>query len=243
MPLACPPLPPKALAWLHQQGIRTREDLLRRGVVPTFLQFKAAGQPASARLLFALEAAARGVHWNQLSDEDRLRLKRALAAHPPVRMPPGVEPGERFMRHALALAARAAAEGEVPVGAVVVCAGDIVGEGYNQPIGRADPSAHAELQAIRQAAAKLGNYRLAGCDLYVTLEPCPMCSGAILHARMDRVIYAAADAKTGAAGSVVDLFAERRLNAHTACFGGVLAEEAGAMLSEFFRARRASAPT
>ncbi|TDR73613.1 tRNA adenosine(34) deaminase TadA [Paludibacterium purpuratum] len=242
MPLASPPLPPKALAWLNQRGIRTRDDLLRQGVVHTFLQFKAAGLPASARLLFALEASARGLHWNQLDDDDRQQLKRALAAHPPVRLPPAADDGERFMRRALALAAQAADVGEVPVGAVVVHEGEIVGEGFNQPIGLSDPSAHAELRALRQAAARIGNYRLSGCDVYVTLEPCPMCSGAMLHARIDRVIYAAADTKTGAAGSVIDLFAERRLNAHTACFGGLLADEAGTMLSEFFRARRTAAP-
>ncbi|WP_215781467.1 tRNA adenosine(34) deaminase TadA [Paludibacterium sp. B53371] len=238
MQLTSPPLPPKAVSWLASHGIATRADLLQQGVVRTFLLFKAAGLPAGKRLLFALEAAARGVHWDQLSDQDRRQLQDSLATHPPVRLPPEAHEAEGFMRQALALAARAADEGEVPVGAVVVYQGEVIGEGFNQPIGRSDPSAHAEMLALRQAAARLGNYRMAGCDLYVTLEPCPMCSGALLHARVDRVMFATPDPRTGAAGSVVNLFAERRLNAHTDCFGGMLAEEAGAMLSDFFRTRR-----
>lgn len=148
---------------------------------------------------------------------------------------------EHWMRHALALADQAAGHGEVPVGALVVRDGEVIGEGWNRPVTQHDPSAHAEMLALRQAAERLGNYRLPGCDLYVTLEPCPMCAGAILHARLDRVIYATADPKTGAAGSVLDLFGIRRLNAHTACFGGVLADEAAAQLSAFFRMRREQA--
>ncbi|XLM23122.1 tRNA adenosine(34) deaminase TadA, partial [Chromobacterium piscinae] len=130
---------------------------------------------------------------------------------------------------------QAAAEGEVPVGALVVKDGEVIGRGYNQPIGRHDPSAHAEMLALRDAAARLRNYRLDGCDLYVTLEPCPMCSGAILHARIARVIYGAADAKTGAVGSTVNLFADARLNHHAAVFGGAEAEACAAQLSAFFR--------
>jgi tRNA(adenine34) deaminase len=126
----------------------------------------------------------------------------------------------------------------VPVGAVVVCEGEIVGRGFNQPIGRHDPTAHAEIMALRDAAARLGNYRLPGCELFVTLEPCTMCSGAIMHARIQRVVYGARDPKTGAAGSVIDLFAEERLNHHAEIVGGVLADECGALLSSFFAARR-----
>ncbi len=143
------------------------------------------------------------------------------------------------MTEALLLARQAAACDEVPVGAVVVCAGSIVGRGFNQPISRHDPSAHAEIMALRDAAARLGNYRLPGCSLYVTLEPCPMCVGAIFHARIERVVFGATDPKTGAAGSVVDLFAQTRLNHHCRVEGGVLAEECGLLLSSFFAARRA----
>ncbi|MCK9388635.1 MAG: tRNA adenosine(34) deaminase TadA [Sulfuritalea sp.] len=139
---------------------------------------------------------------------------------------------------ALDLAREAGAIGEVPVGALIVMDGEVVGRGFNQPIGRHDPTAHAEIMALRDAATRLGNYRLPGCTLYVTLEPCAMCAGAIMHARVDRVVYGARDPKTGAAGSVIDLFGESRLNHHTAVVGGVLAEECGSLLSEFFAARR-----
>jgi tRNA(adenine34) deaminase len=144
----------------------------------------------------------------------------------------------RFMRAALELAREAGSLDEVPVGAVVVHEGQIVGRGYNQPISRHDPTAHAEVMALRDAAQKLGNYRLPDCTLYVTLEPCVMCSGAIMHARLARVVYGAPDPKTGAAGSVIDLFAEARLNHHAVIESGVLAEECGQLLSSFFAARR-----
>ena len=143
-----------------------------------------------------------------------------------------------FMGLALDLAREAGAAGEVPVGALIVLDGEVVGRGFNQPIGRHDPTAHAEIMALRDAATRLGNYRLPGCTLYVTLEPCAMCAGAIMHARIDRVVYGAGDPKTGAAGSIIDLFAETRLNHHTSVVGGVLAEECGSLLSSFFAARR-----
>lgn len=145
---------------------------------------------------------------------------------------------EDYMRAALEQARAAGAADEVPVGAVVVCAGEIVGRGFNQPIGRHDPTAHAEIMALRDAAARLGNYRLPGCELYVTLEPCAMCSGAIMHSRIARVVFGARDPKTGVAGSVLDLFAEARLNHHATIEGGLLADECGRMLSSFFAARR-----
>lgn len=144
------------------------------------------------------------------------------------------------MRAALELAAQAAAAGEVPVGAVVVKDGEIIGRGFNHPISAHDPTAHAEIVALRDAGARLGNYRLTGCDLYVTLEPCVMCAGAIIHARIARLVYGANDPKTGACGSVADPFAEPRLNHHTTVMGGVLASEAGALLQRFFNARRSS---
>ena len=145
---------------------------------------------------------------------------------------------EQYMRDALALAKQAAAAGEVPVGAVIVKDNEIIGRGYNQPISRNDPSAHAEVMALRDAAQHLGNYRLTNCDLYVTLEPCCMCVGAIMHARIARVFFGAADPKTGACGSVVNLFAETRLNHHAEVSGGLLAEESAQLLSEFFARRR-----
>jgi tRNA(adenine34) deaminase len=145
---------------------------------------------------------------------------------------------EAFMRDALAQANEAAAAGEVPVGAVVVCGGQIIATGRNGPVGQHDPTAHAEMVALRAAAQHVGNYRLADCELFVTLEPCAMCSGAMLHARLKRVVFGAADPKTGAAGSVVDLFASRQLNHQTTVQGGVLAGESGALLQAFFANRR-----
>jgi tRNA(adenine34) deaminase len=145
------------------------------------------------------------------------------------------------MQLALAEAARAGEAGEVPVGAIVVKEGAVIATGFNAPIGLSDPSAHAEMRALRAAAQVLGNYRLPGCELYVTLEPCAMCAGAIMHARLARVVYAAPDPKTGAAGSVLDLFGYAQLNHHTEVVGGVLAEEAGQMLKDFFAARRRAA--
>jgi tRNA(adenine34) deaminase len=142
------------------------------------------------------------------------------------------------MQLALDLAAQASAAGEVPVGAVVVHQGQVVGRGFNQPISCADPTAHAEIMALRDAGRTLGNYRLVDCDLYVTLEPCVMCSGAIMHARIRRVVFGAPDLKTGACGSVVDLFAETRLNHHTTVTAGVRAPEAVALLQNFFASRR-----
>ena len=146
--------------------------------------------------------------------------------------------GENFMREALALAAEAAAAGEVPVGAVVVRDGQIVGRGFNRPISSHDPTAHAEIVALRDAAARLGNYRLPGCDLYVTLEPCAMCVGAMVHARIGKVVFGATDPKTGACGSIVDLPAIAHWNHHGVFTGGLLAEECGAMLRRFFAERR-----
>ena len=144
-----------------------------------------------------------------------------------------------FMQLALDLARDAAKNGEVPVGALVVKDGMVIGRGANAPIQNHDPSAHAEIIAMRQAAAFLGNYRLVDCTLYVTLEPCAMCSGAVQHARVAKLVYGAADPKTGACGSVVNLMNEPKLNHHCEVVGGVLAEECGAVLSEFFKQRRA----
>ena len=143
-----------------------------------------------------------------------------------------------YMQQAIALAQQAAEQGEVPVGAIIVKDGAIIGKGSNTPIDTHDPTAHAEIIAMRDAAQRIGNYRLVDCTLYVTLEPCAMCTGAMQHARIARVVYGASDAKTGACGSVVDLMAEAKLNHHAVVEGGVLAEECGSLLSTFFKACR-----
>lgn len=145
---------------------------------------------------------------------------------------------EQYMRRALALARQAAAEGEVPVGAVLVRDGEIIGEGWNRPIGACDPTAHAEMVALRDAAARIGNYRLPGSTLYVTIEPCAMCAGAMVHARVARVVYGAMEPKAGVAASNLQLFDAPHFNHRVCCAGGVLQPECSALISEFFRARR-----
>ncbi len=157
---------------------------------------------------------------------------------------PAVDPDadRRWMGHALRQAESAGARGEVPVGAVLVRDGRLVGAGRNHPVAACDPSAHAEIAALRQAGARLGNYRLPDTTLYVTLEPCAMCAGAIVQARVARVVFGAADPKAGAAGSVFDVLVSGRLNHRPQCQGGVLAERCGQLLQSFFRARRRRGP-
>jgi tRNA(adenine34) deaminase len=142
------------------------------------------------------------------------------------------------MRHALALADNAQQQGEIPVGAVLVKNNQIVGEGWNQSISLHDPSAHAEMMAIREAGANLQNYRLVGSCLYVTLEPCSMCAGLLIHSRIDRLVFGASDFKTGAVGSLLDLLGDPRMNHHVQVDAGVLAQECGDKLSAFFKLRR-----
>ena len=153
--------------------------------------------------------------------------------------PESIERDRFAMRIALDQAHNAWLVGEVPVGAVVMREGQVIATGYNRPVTTHDPTAHAEIVALRHAATLLGNYRMPDCDLYVTLEPCAMCAMALIHARIRRVVFGAADPKTGAAGSVIDLLAEPRLNHHTEVAGGLMAEACGALLREFFAGRRA----
>lgn len=153
---------------------------------------------------------------------------------------PGDVPGDvEFMRLALEQAGHARGSGEVPVGAVLVHEGKVVATGANRPIGASDPTAHAEIEALRSGGRSLGSYRLTGTTLYVTLEPCPMCASAIVHARVRRLVFGAWDPRAGAAGSVIDLFALPGLNHRVDVFGGVLMEECGGMLAAFFAERRA----
>lgn len=144
----------------------------------------------------------------------------------------------RWMQRALELARHAEAEGEVPVGAVIVLNGEIIGEGWNHPISSQDATAHAEIMALRQACQSQQNYRLPGADIFVTLEPCVMCAGALVHARINRLVYATREPKTGAAGSCVDVFSLPNLNHRVQCESGLLAEQSSSMLRDFFRARR-----
>lgn len=149
-----------------------------------------------------------------------------------------VELDRQYMRMAIEQAQLAAQSGEVPVGAVLVKDGQVISKAFNKPIANHDPSAHAEMLALREAALVEENYRIPGSTLYVTLEPCAMCSGAILHARINRVVYGASDPKTGAAGSVLDIFASKQINHQTRVEGGIMSEECGKLLRDFFKGRR-----
>ena len=228
--------------WLADTGFVHRSDRgtdYRRGSLPDWLAAAAAHlSPAqlrdhvlAARTGHARERAARKQAWMERSDTS---IEVIESVPPPIEQPDD----ETYMRLALDQAHNAWALGEVPVGAVLVKDGQVLATGFNQPIGNADPTAHAEIQAIRAAAELIGNYRLSHCTLYVTLEPCAMCAGAIQHARISRLVFGAADPKTGACGSVVDLFAEQRLNHHAQVRRGVLADACGRALSEFFAERR-----
>ena len=235
--------------WLVDLGFVERSDRgsdYRRGALPARLQ-TAAGQLDAQQLAEAVERA-RAAHEAERQARKRAWLAGAAAANDVEEEPPAgdlaaprdaADADTMFMAMALDQALNGWAMGEVPVGAVVVRDGQVLATGFNQPIANHDPTAHAEIQAMRAAATLLGNYRLAGCTLYVTLEPCAMCAGTIQHARLARLVYGARDPKTGACGSVVDLFAEARLNHHTVVNGGVLADRCGRLLSDFFAERRA----
>jgi tRNA(adenine34) deaminase len=176
-----------------------------------------------------------------LSPDIPVLPEQSPESSPEPQLQPSSERDRHFMRLAQAAAEEARAAGEVPVGAVLVSGDEVIATGFNHPIGSHDPSAHAEMAALRAAADRLQNYRLPGCELFVTLEPCLMCAGAIMHARIARVVFGARDPKTGACGSVVDAFANGQLNHHTVVVGGVLEEECGAVLKSFFADRRRAA--
>jgi tRNA(adenine34) deaminase len=223
--------------WLVDTGFVRRSDFgsdYRRGALPAWLQ-----EAASA--LGPGEIAAAVGQARDARDAQREAKRQAwLARQIQVTEQPAeaIDADETLMRLALDQAHNAWALAEVPVGAVLVKDGQVIATGFNQPVGNSDPTAHAEIQAMRAAAELLGNYRLSHCVLYVTLEPCAMCAGAMQHARIRRLVYGASDPKTGACGSVIDLFAEPRLNHHTQVRGGVLAAESGQLLSKFFSERR-----
>jgi tRNA(adenine34) deaminase len=223
--------------WLVDTGFIRRSDFgtdYRRGTLPAWLS-EAAAELDADQIGRAVSGA------RSARDEQREARRQAwLASRIQVTEEAAAAPDAdaTFMRLALDQAHNAWALAEVPVGAVVVRDGHVIATGFNQPIGNSDPTAHAEIQAMRAAAELVGNYRLNHCELYVTLEPCAMCAGAMQHARIKRLVFGAADPKTGACGSVVNLFDEPRLNHHTAVRSGVLADESAALLSRFFAERR-----
>lgn len=236
--LSTPPFAPNTLRALQALGIQQLADLQKLGAVHTFLLLKAAGHTFTRSILWQLHAACLQTDVRQLTATDKAALLTALQAHPPVAIFPPMANMMAFMQHALAQAQQAAALGEIPVGAVVVYQNQIIAAAHNACVATCDVSQHAEIRALAQAGAVLGNYRLTECDVYITLEPCMMCAGALLQARVKRVIFGAAEPKMGAAGSVLNVFAQRRFNSHTAIQGGILANECQAVLQQFFQQNR-----
>ncbi|MFC3875519.1 tRNA adenosine(34) deaminase TadA [Neisseria musculi] len=241
--LTHPPFAPKVLQTLQSLGIRTQADIRSRGATGTFLLLKAAGLTVTRSTLWQLAAAMRNAGAHDLEPSEKNALLEAVRLHPPVAVFPPASEMEFFMRQALAQAKQSAAAGEIPVGAVAVKNGEIIAAAHNTCISSCNIGRHAEISVLEAAGRTLQNYRLDGCDIYITLEPCSMCAGALIQARVARVVYGAREPKTGAAGSVVDLFGNIRLNRRTAIAGGVLADECGALLQQFFHARRQTRPT
>ena len=236
--LTTPPLAPKTLAALHHLGIRTLADLRQTGAVQTFLLLKASGLTLTKSTLWQLESLLNGTLPQEITQHDKTRLLTELKNHPPVAAFPPQGEMAHFMGLALEQAKLSALMGEIPVGAVIVSDGKIIASAHNTCIADCNVSRHAEINALAQAGSEMQNYRLDGCDIYITLEPCAMCASALIQARIKRVIYGAAEPKTGAAGSIVNLFADKRLNTHTAIRGGILQEECRSVLSCFFQNKR-----
>ncbi|PSJ81440.1 tRNA adenosine(34) deaminase TadA [Neisseria iguanae] len=238
MKLSTPPIAPKTLVTLHSLGIETVADLRQIGSAKAFLLLKAAGCTVTQSTLWQLEALLLGIAAADLSDTQKAAVTGQIKQHPPVAVFPTPSEMEKFMQAALQQAKQSSQMEEIPVGTVVVQKGQIIAAAHNTCVRNHNISHHAEIRALAQAGAALGNYRLDGCDVYITLEPCAMCASALIQARVKRVIFGAAEPKTGAAGSVLNLFGHNILNKHTAVLGGVLADECGNVLRDFFAARR-----
>ncbi len=236
--MTTPPLPHKTITILKQLDIHNVEDLKRRGPITTFLQLRNISTGTTERVLWQLIALVENCSVQIIGTKEKEYWRQQLKQHPPVAIFPAKENMESWMRHALMAAHQAQLLGEVPVGAVVVYKNNIIGLGYNRCITDHNVSYHAEIQALTEASQKQRNYRLQECDVYVTLEPCAMCASALIQARVHRVIYGTQEPKTGAAGSVIDLFSNRQLNSHTAILGGVMAEESQQLLQQFFHHKR-----
>ena len=236
--MTTPPLPHRTISILKQLDIHNVEDLQRRGPITTFLQLRNMSTGTTERVLWQLIALVENCSVQSIGTKEKEYWRQQLKQHPPVAIFPAKENMESWMRHALMAAHQAQLLGEVPVGAVVVYKNNIIGLGYNRCITDHNVSYHAEIQALTEASQKQKNYRLQECDVYVTLEPCAMCASALIQARVHRVIYGAQEPKTGAAGSVIDLFSNRQLNSHTAILGGVMAEESQQLLQQFFHHKR-----
>jgi len=220
-------------------GITDLAKFCQLDTISVFFLLKNIGYPTTPQLLYQLDAARRRINWHHINQKERKLLRKALRANLPVQAPfPTKEEIAQFMGIALQLANEAKIKDEVPIGAVVVKNHQIIGQGHNSTITQQSPFAHAELLALQEAAKKIGNYRLVNCDLYVTLEPCIMCAGAILQARIKRLIFGTKEPKSGSAGSVINIFADHQLNAHTAIFGPVAPANCAKQLTNFFRQKR-----
>ena len=238
MNLTTPPLAPKVIAALAALNILTRQDLQNMNPCQAFLLLKKGGLSVTKSVFWQLVAVCCLKNVSDLSVSEREYWQQQLQQMPPVALFPVREVCESFMRLALVQATLAAQCGEVPVGAVVVHHGEVIAAAHNCCVTNCDISHHAEIVALSRAGRVLGNYRLNECDVYVSLEPCTMCASALIQARVARVIFAASEPKMGAAGSVLNLFVQSKLNTHTAVLGGVLAQEAQQIMRTFFRQRR-----
>ncbi|MCO6513492.1 MAG: tRNA adenosine(34) deaminase TadA [Snodgrassella sp.] len=239
-PFTTPPLTPKTIAILKQLDIHCVEDLQRRGAITAFLQLKNISTSSTESVLWQFIALVENRAAQSLSAEEKTFWRQQIKQHPPVALFPSAKIMQHWMQQALHAAQQAQLLNEVPVGAVVVYENNLIGYGYNRCITDHNISHHAEIQALTAASKTLSNYRLQDCDVYVTLEPCAMCASALIQARVKRVIYGTAEIKTGAAGSVINLFNNRQLNTHTAVLGGILAAESKELLQQFFRHKRKS---
>ncbi|MDO4997364.1 MAG: tRNA adenosine(34) deaminase TadA [Neisseria sp.] len=237
-PFSTPPFSPSLIAALRDLGIHCLADLQKRTPITAFLLLKASGYTYTNSVLWQLMAFCEQKNAQDLSEAEKNAALLAIKNHMPVAVFPPEHEQQHFMQEALKQAKLAAEQGEVPVGAVVVRNGEIIAAAHNLCVSQHDISAHAEMRALVAAGKVLQNYRLSDCDVYITLEPCAMCASALLQARVKRVIFGAYETKTGAAGSVLNLFANKQLNQHTAILGGVHENECQSVLQDFFQAKR-----
>lgn len=238
MKLTTPPLAPTVIARLAELGVRTQPELREFDPCRAFLLLKKTGLTVTRSVFWQLVAVCESVSISELSEYQRAYWQDKLSNFQIVDIFPNADEMVHHMRQALQQACLAANMGEVPVGAVLVHRGEVIASAHNRCVVNCSVSHHAEIQVIEQAGKILKNYRLNDCDLYVTLEPCVMCAGAIIQARIRRLIFAAFEPKMGAAGSVLNMFTDRRLNGHTAVHSGVLSDESLLILQHFFQKKR-----
>ncbi|UOO93544.1 tRNA adenosine(34) deaminase TadA [Vitreoscilla stercoraria] len=236
--LSTPPLSPSVVQRLHTLNLHTVDDLQQVGAATAFAQLKASGLTVTSTVLWQLGALCHGVPVQQLDSDAKQALQDAYKALPPIRLPPPLVEQKSHMQHALRQAQRAFDMGEIPIGAVVVHDGKIIAAAHNECIQQHFVGAHAEMLALQRAGQILGTYRLSECDLYVTVEPCTMCCGALLQSRIQRVFYGIAEAKMGAVQSQLQLQNHKSLNHHSAFFSGILADDCRLLMQNFFKSKR-----